>query len=359
MPDALGEALKSGHPEALRQALATGPKPASLARAVVSAGGRALQEALEILQHNGANLNAVWRGYRPLHALLQEAPHAHSGKPSPQRLACLDWLLAHGADPELTGAWPPARAIIIAAFMGQPEYVRRLRKGGAKMDGFAAAALGKRELVEKTLRQHPDFARERDQGGLTALQCAAGSELAPDAALEIARLLIDAGADVAAQTKSWNNLVDAVYFAVGSRNRGIFELLLDHGADPHRALSSALWPKRCEFAEIALAHGAKPDLALAGRQPLLNNLVRWGQLQPVFWLLAHGASPNIPDSKGWTAVHQAASRGNVRMLRALLDAGGDLTHRDKQDCAPKDVAVQMRREKLIPLLQLTACRLTG
>jgi ankyrin repeat protein len=266
-------------------------------------------------------------------------------------LACLDWLLANGADPELTGAWPPARAIIVAAFMGRPECVQRLRKAGAKVDGFAAAALGERKLVEKVLRERPDFVQERDRGGLTALQCAAGSEIAPAGTVEIARLLIEAGADVSVRTKSWNNEVDAVYFAVRSFNNGIFELLLDHGADPHGALTSSVWAKRYDFAESALAHGAKPDLAVADGQPLLNNLVRWGQMQQMFWLLARGASANLPDNRNWwTAVHQAASRGSVRMTRALLDAGGDLKRRDKDGRTPRDVAIRMSREKMLALL---------
>ena len=117
--------------------------------------------------------------------------------PSAERLRCLEWMLEHGADPERAGAWPPARAVIIAAFAGQPKYVKRLRKNG---DAFAAAALADTKLVEATLRKRPDFARERDTGGLTALQCAAGSRM-QGPLLEIARLLIDAGVDIRAKNK--------------------------------------------------------------------------------------------------------------------------------------------------------------
>jgi hypothetical protein len=55
--------------------------------------------------------------------------------------------------------------------------VKVLRKHGAKMDGFAGAALGDRKLVEKALAADPGFARTRDAGTLTALHCAAGSRL--------------------------------------------------------------------------------------------------------------------------------------------------------------------------------------
>ncbi|MGH9659521.1 MAG: ankyrin repeat domain-containing protein, partial [Bryobacteraceae bacterium] len=97
----------------------------------------------------------------------------------------------------------------------------------------------------------------------------------------------------------------------------------------------------------ALAHGAVPDGAVADNQPLLNNLIRWGRFSQALWLLSRGASPNIPDERGWTAVHQAASRGNERMLRALLDAGGDRTRRDKEGCVPRDRA---HRDGLLAML---------
>lgn len=259
-------------------------------------------------------------------------------------------MLAHGADPEQPGAWPPARAMIIAAFVGEPEYVKRLRKAGAKIDGFAGAALGDRKPVEKALQKQPDFARARDIGGLTALQCAAGSRLKRGAQLGIARLLIDAGADVRARTNSWSEQVDTIYFAALSKNEAIFELLLDRGADATEALTPAVWNGREDLADLALARGADPDRAVAGGQPLLNNLIRWGQLRQTLWLLTRKASPNIPDPRGWTAVHQAASCGNQRMMRAVLDAGGDVTRRDNEGNTPRDIAEMMGRDKMAAAL---------
>jgi ankyrin repeat protein len=296
-----------------------------------------------MLVKHGADLNAAWRGYRPLHNLIQTHPHDAGQEATQERLGCLDWMLEHGADPEQTGGWPAARAVIIAAFSGQPEYVKRLRR---KSDPFAAAALADKKSVEAALRKRPDFARERDMGSLTALQCAAGSRM-PGPLVEIARLLIDAGADIAAKTRSWSHDIDALYLAASAKNTAVFELLLDSGADATEALAPALWNGTEEMAAMALAHGAVPDRAMADEQPLLNNLVRWGRFQPAVWLLKQGASPNVPDGRGWTAMHQAASRGNERMLRALLDAGGDITRRDQEGCVPRDRAT---RDKLLAML---------
>ena len=356
MADAMIEGLRSGKLAGVRAAIQADPKGARNARAIVEAGRLAFQKAIELLHRNGADLNAASRGYRPLHALLQEDPHATVGKPSAQRLACLDWMLKHGADPEQLGAWPSARAIIIAAFVGQPDYVKRLRKAGTKMDGFVAAALGDRKLVEKTLRQRPEFAEERDTGGLTALQCAAGSRYPGARLLDIAHLLLDAGADVQAKTLSWNHEIDALYFAASAKNKSVFELLLRRGGDATEGLVHSLWGAGEDFAELAVAHGGDPDCAVTDGKPLLNHLICWGRVSPALWLLERGASPNVADENGWTAVHQAASRGNERMMRAVLDAGGDLTRRDKQGLTPFDIAKSAGRSKLMPLLSRSTHR---
>jgi ankyrin repeat protein len=65
-------------------------------------------------------------------------------------------------------------------------------------------------------------------------------------------------------------------------------------------------------------------------------------------LLAKGASPNVPDERGWTAVHQAVSRGNVKMLQDLLAAGGDASRTDNEGLTPRDYAFPKR--KLLEIL---------
>jgi ankyrin repeat protein len=346
----LKQALHANDLAAVSAAIKAEPKAARHPQFILAAAGRAFLPAVQLLHENGADINGVWRNYSPLHALIQTDPHAAAGKPEPHRLACLDWMLDHGADPEQLGAWPAARAIIIAAFVGEPEYVARLKQAGARIDGFTGAALGDCKLVEKTLRDRPGFAHERDGGLLTALQCAAGSRLPKVKTVEAARLLLDAGADPNAKTRTWGHNVDAAYFAAGTNSKAMFELLLDHGADLAEALPHAVWGKHYELAELALARGAQPDRAIANGKPLLNDLIRWGQIPQTKWLLAHGASPNTPDADGWTAAHQAASRGNAQLMRAVIEAGADLARRDKQHNTPLDIARLMKRDKMAAML---------
>ncbi len=307
---------------------------------------------LEALVKQGGDLNASYANYRPLHSLIQTDPHRGQCKPSAERLRCLDWMLANGADPELTGGWPPARAIVIAGFTGIPEYVEHLRKGGAKIDGFASAVLGDLPGVRRALKSDAAFATARDAGGLTALICAAGSRM-PDTerkAIDIAALLLDGGTDPLATLQASGHELDATYFAVGAKRGALLRLILERGGNANEALSHSVWANLFDLAEIALAHGAEADRATANNKPLLNDLIRWGRMDGMHWLLAHGASPNIRDCEGWTAVHQAASRGNARMLQAVLRAGGDPQRKDKLGHTPLELARISRREKLIPLL---------
>jgi ankyrin repeat protein len=258
---------------------------------------------MALLQRHGADLNAMYRGYRALHALIQERPHAHTGPPDKARLLCLEWMLKQGADPELPAAWPPARAILTAAFAGEPAYVGALRAAGARVDVFAHAALGGLAAVRKALRRDPNLASARDSGNLTALHCAAASRLPASELLAIARLLLDAGADPNAKAKGWDHELDACYFACNSGQPEMLDLLLSRGADATAALPASVWKDAPILGEICLRHGADPDAASDSGKPLLNNLIRWGRIGPALWLIVNNAGPNRGDEHGWTALH--------------------------------------------------------
>jgi hypothetical protein len=317
-------------------------------QSVIDAARTFWVEGLKLMRAAGGDMNGMYRGYRPLHACIQENGHKPGVQESSGQKECLRWLLKHGANPELTAAWPAARALLVAAFTGTPWLTEELVSGGAKTDGFTAAGFGEVDEVRRALRKDPGFAVARDNGTLTALQCCAGSRLCP-AQLEIASLLLDHGADIKALTPSWSHEIDAVYLAAHSHSVRLFDLLLERGGDATAALPAAAWQKEMDLAEIALKHGARINEARDGKKPLLNELIRWGQFHAAFWLLEHGADPNLPDERGWTAVHQAASRGNERMLKAVLGAGGDARRKSLQGETPRDIARGAGKPKIIAL----------
>jgi len=122
-----------------------GAKAARHPSAIVEAARVAFQPGLELLQGQGADVNALGKHYRPLHTLMQAKPHSATPATA-ERLACLEWLLEHGANPEFSAGWPEAHAFLLAAFLGEAQYVNRLRRA-VNADHFVPAALGDRRAV--------------------------------------------------------------------------------------------------------------------------------------------------------------------------------------------------------------------
>lgn len=346
MQQAFLKAIEDHNITALKDLLRREPTWALSNRITVAAAQGGFKKGLMALTYAGANLNGLYRGYRPLHALIQEKPHA-SRASSHKRMVCLRWMLNNGADPEQLGAWPAARAILIAAFVGEPSYVDTLLAAGAKVDGFVHAALGNVAGVKKAMAAEPGFANSRDHEMLTPLQCAANSRMGAKDLLKIATMLVDAGADVNASTKGWSHDLHTAYFAVNSGNRDIFAMLLGRGMNATAALTPTAWKDYEDWCELAISHGARINEALDDGKPLLNQMIRWGRVKAAMWLLAKGADANIADERGWTAVHQATSRGNLQMLQAVMDAGGDAKREDKDGVRPYLLA---KRKELRDLL---------
>ena len=142
------------------------------------------------------------------------------------------------------------------------------------------------------------------------------------------------------------------YFAVRSGQIETLWLLLDHGLDPTSAIAAAAWDSRDEMLDLLMARGGDIDRAVEHGRPVLNDLVRWGQFRQARALLARGASPNVADGQGWTAMHQAASRGNEAIIRDLIAAGGDVTRKDRIGKTPHDVARFKRLVKVALLLAM-------
>ncbi len=99
-----------------------------------------------------------------------------------------------------------------------------------------------------------------------------------------------------------------------------------------------------------MRHGAKLDAARDEGKPVLNQMVRWGRVAHALWLIEKGASPNLADDRGWTALHQAAARGNESLVKALLQAGGDAARRSKDGKMPMDIAKETGKAAAVELL---------
>lgn len=349
------EAIRTGDLTPLRERIRNEPDLARVPRLIVEAARKANDAAVALLLEQGADPNAIDRGYRPLHALVQER-RKDQLRAGEARTDVLERLLTAGADPRLPGAYPPAGALLIAAFDGGADLAHRLVRAVGTLDPFSLAALLDRESVLQALARDTRLALDRNATGLTLLQCCVASRLGRGDAgmarvqLQLAGELLAAGADPNARAQGWTEEVDTVFFPIAAHDVPLTTLLLDRGADPTRALPWTLWNGTHELAELALSRGARIDDARHAGRPLLNALVNTGRVNDALWLLERGASADVPGAEGWTALHHAASRGNRRVVEALLAAGADARRTDFQGHTPCDVARKRGRAEIAAAL---------
>ena len=136
--------------------------------------------------------------------------------------------------------------------------------------------------------------------------------------------------------------------------------------DPHVTLSSATdrllhavtaWHDEPDWGEItsAVLAGADPNAAVpfrAGRTVLMY-LASRSRTNPdgIAWLLDHGASMNVRDASGGTALTTAIDSGNMDIARLLLARGADPNARYKDGTTPlMDLSATLTREAMCLLL---------
>lgn len=284
-----------------------------------------------------------------------------------------------------------------------------LKRHGAGQDIFAAAYLDEPDRAATLLAANPSLARAVDAAGLTALHHAAER-----GALQVARLLIDAGADVNARDSRGEAPIDRAGHAGPWKERpatDIVRLLLDHGAEVDVFQAAALG----DVDRLRRLLDADPHLATArdekGRSPLyeaahnlhldavnlllergaaLEAQTEWGETplstavahswdvggpQVVARLLAAGATPSLRDAlclgdlprvrafltahperlaeRWWdeTPLHVAARWGHPDLCAYLLDLGHDPNPLDGQGNTPARLDALWRRADTVTFLE--------
>ena len=73
---------------------------------------------------------------------------------------------------------------------------------------------------------------------------------------------------------------------------------------------------------------------MSPERPLLNLCTFCGSLSNLQYLLDHKASANAESVYGYTALHEACGRGEIRMMTALLSASADPMHTNSTNVSP-------------------------
>ena len=272
------------------------------------------RECLKLLQEFGADLSRgpAQFGNTPLHFL---AAHRATNPLSPKVVRGMQWLLEHGADPNV-------------ASYGNHEGQPQAQTGETPLQ--RAAASGHREPVMRMLVAHGADVNARRADGATAYTLAvrAGNTSA-------AAYLVSVGADSIALTPidqllgACTTVNEALARAIVAAHSGIIDTLLPTERD---TLGLAVFDDRLDVVQLMVSLGwPLTQEGEWGGTPL--HWAAWnGRVAMVKLLLAHGAPVNIRDTRygsspvGWVSHgSQLCDRGNdddyPAIVHLLLDAG--------------------------------------
>lgn len=151
--------------------------------------------------------------------------------------------------------------------------------------------------------------------------------------LDKMKLLLQYGADINDSSRSGNTAL-LVACGAGSSSATI-QWLLDNGASPFakRWGNETAFMRASQYSDTAilgllLAKGSDINAHPWGFTPLMY-AARSGNWPGIFWLLNHGADPNIMDETGTTILLWAAEQNNLAAVKALVKKTSDINTIDK------------------------------
>jgi ankyrin repeat protein len=175
-------------------------------------------------------------------------------------------------------------AILYAVYAKHKEIAELLVASGVQPNIFEAVATGCIKLVRELLKQQPELVHAYSPDGWTALHLNFNN-------LQMAKLLIDSGADLNLNSK---NKLDAT---------------------PLQGAAA-------------------------------NNWVELGKLY-----LSRGANVNCRSEGGGTPLHEAAANGFLEFARLLIDNGADVNQRDDGGKTPLTNALEYKKPDILQLLR--------
>ena len=235
-----------------------------------------------------------------------------------------------------------------------------------------ACMRGQVDKVGELISSKVDINKGDNNGVTPLMQAVMGARYGGQEYIEIAKMLIEAGADVSMADKNGDTAL--IHSAESEEDFEVFNKLLATGADVNKANNDGVTPlmragginktralieagadvnARDNKGRSALLYAEKEDvmkeLLKAGLDPntqddegktLLMKRATWemsGVDKLASCLLENGADVNIADKEGKTALMYAAKQGPAT-VEALIKAGADVNHADNNGVTPLMVA---------------------
>ncbi len=324
------------------------PALAQRTRPLIEAAGRGDEAVVRVLLDAGADPAAPEpkRGaQRPLFQCLAPKGEKHAG-----HVKVLEALVGAGAKLDVRGAYQGLGPLCLAAAGGHGALVEALQRLDAPADIFAAVMCCDAALVRRLLEQTPGLLQAKDAKGRGLLHALGLSRLwqhgeaKARASLDVARLLLDAGADIDQPTHKDGPpetfRPTALWWAVSSgRHEELVRYLLSRGANPSVCLAAAAFQNHVGVMEALVDAGASVDERSNKHCTPLHDCLLFARPGAIGWLLEHGADPNLKTPEGLDAGHLAAVTGaQVEVLELLAAHGVDFGAVDGQGRSARDLA---------------------
>lgn len=309
-------------------------------------------EVVRVLLQAGAEVNARYKERTPLHlAIDSEIPPAAQADPVQQlefrkrRKATVQLLIEHGADLiaySETGETP----LHLAARLGYSELVALLLTKGVDVDlaitadkpnaGRTALLLATRYNKDKRtltllLDKGANPNRQDQESGFAALHYiasyhAARPQLKEADLVALSQILIDHKADLNLITLD-KHAYTALHLAVLYRHLHVLSCLIDAGADLHITDSKGMMPlsvaaRRGEVDLVKYLLDKGSDLYQS--RALFYAAACKESSAVMEFLFEHGVDINMPDKEGYTPIFAAISAYSLKNVQLLIEKGIDV-----------------------------------
>lgn len=275
------------------------------------------------------------------------------------------FLLRCGADPNMQRS-DGNISLIIAAYRGQLEIAKLLLSSGAKVNAIGedgcsplliVAQKGEVEFVKHLLENSAD-PKVKSSDGNTPLLCAAKS-----CNLELAQLLVDKGARLSAeQCKEYEKQLTS---AVEKNKEDSVKCLLLCGVSAKaqkkdgRTLVAIANEKGFNNLVKMLAQKGlvKKDKDTLGKQ--LSEVCASGNEERAKFLLSVGASTEIKNANGCTALAAAVEKGRSKLIKLLMEKGANNKAKTSDGKSLLHFAITNGKQELVQMFKKSGLALTG